>query len=178
MLGYAMNRKHHVVLATLMVAGLLAGGCGSPQINRIDRDRAVYESWPLEIQQAVLDGKVEIGMTPAMVVMSWGQPTEKLPSPTAGNEEIWIWRKGGSDGMVTPLPAGPMIGMGGSMGGVGISTGSGGTVLGTNTGIGLGGGGITMGGGMGGGAIITPPTPIEEKEVVFRDGVVYRADAP
>jgi hypothetical protein len=175
MIRHVMNR--HVFLATLMAAGL-AGGCGSPQINRIDRNRAMYESWPIEIQQAVLDGKVDVGMTPAMVEMAWGRPTEKLPSPTAGNEEIWIWRKGGDDGMVTPLPTGPMVGMGGSMGGIGISTGPGGTTLGTNTGIGLGAGGISMGTGMGGGAIITPPTPIEEKEVVFRDGVVYRADAP
>jgi hypothetical protein len=197
MVAVAMNRKHQVCLA-LMTAGLVAG-CGSPQINRIDKYREIYEQWPIEVRQAVLDGKVEPGMTQEMVVVSWGQPTEKIQrSNSAGDEEIWIYRKGGDDGtMMAPMgaagypggmypgaayPAG--IGYPGGIQsgpGIGITTGRGGT--GITTGVGIGGsmGGIgTMGGmgGMGGPVIMTPPTPAEEKEVVFRQGVVYRADSP
>jgi hypothetical protein len=80
------------------------------------------------------------------------------------------------------------IGMGGP--GIGISTGRGGTGIYSSGGIGIGGGGVMaspgigMGGiggmgGMGGTPVImTQPTPPEEKEVVFRNGVVYRADQP
>src|SRR3954469_7292647 len=189
MVAAAMNRKHQVCLA-LMTAGLVAGG-GSPQINRIDKYRDIYEQWPIEVRQAVLDGKVEPGMTPEMVVVSWGQPTEKVQrSNSAGDEEIWIYRKGGDDGtMMAPMgaagypggmypgagyPAGVGVGYPGGIQtgpGIGITTGRGGTGITTGGGIGIGGsmGGIgTMGGmgGMGGPVIMSNPTPPEEKEVV------------
>lgn len=175
-----MSRKHQFLPAMLMVGGLLAG-CASPQMSRIDANRALYETWPLDVKQAVLDGKVEPGMTPDMVEVAWGHPSEKM----AGNadEEVWIYRRGGSSGTILPM-GGPTIGMGGSMGGIGIQTGGGGTTIGTTGGIGIGGGGIGMGsgigmGGMGTGPVmVSPPTPPDEREVVFRNGVVYRADPP
>src|SRR5256885_11275089 len=87
MIPAVMNGKHQLFLASLMVGGLVAG-CGTPQISRIDRNREIYETWPLEVRQAVLDGKVEQGMTPDMVRVAWGEPTEKVASPTGGDEEI------------------------------------------------------------------------------------------
>ncbi len=177
-----------------MTAGLVAG-CGSPQINRIDKNREIYESWPIETRQAILDGKVEPGMTPDMVLVAWGQPSEKVDhSSAAGDEEIWIYRKGGDNGaMMAPMGGGAMYpggmypgamypggiypgGMypGNVMGGpgVGVSMGRGGTSIGSGIGM----GGPIMGGGMP--VAVTQPTPVEEREVVFRQGVVYRADAP
>jgi hypothetical protein len=75
--------------------------------------------------------------------------------------------------------------------GIGISTGRSGTVIGSTggVGIGIGSGGIGMGGtgigiggvgGMGGmgGPIMTRPTMPDVREVVFRNGVVVRADKP
>jgi hypothetical protein len=195
MVSVAMKRNLPVLLA-LATAGLWSG-CGSAQINRIDKYRDIYEQWPIEVKQAVLDGKVEPGMTQDMVVVSWGQPTEKVNRSNATNdEEIWIYRKGGDDGTMM-VPAGGIMGgpsypsggypsggvypggiYGGGMGtgsGIGISTGRGGTGITTGTGIGMG-GNI---GGMGTTPVImTRPTPAEEREVVFRNGVVYRADAP
>jgi len=171
----------------LLAAAALLSGCGTPQISRIDRNRDIYESWPIETRQAVLDGKVEQGMTEDMVRVAWGEPTQKVTSPSDADEEIWIYRKGGEqvDPMMYPGPMSPSggimgapvgIGMGGP--GIGIATGRGGTgVFGTG-GIGIGGG---MGGPViGGGAPVMAPssTPVEEKEVVFRNGVVYRADQP
>lgn len=171
-----------------MTGGLLAG-CASSQMSRIDANRDLYESWPLDVKQAVLDGKVEVGMTPEMVEVSWGKPAEKVAG-NMGDEEVWIYRRGGSDGSMMPV-GGPMVGMGGGLGGIGIQTGAGGTAIGTTSGIGIGGGsgigmgsGVGIGGGMGGmggmGApvIMTPPTPPDEREVVFRNGTVYRADPP
>lgn len=178
-----MKQKHWRPTLVLLAA-ILAGGCGSSQMSRIDRNRHLYETWPLEIRQAVLDGRVEPGMEPDMVRVAWGEPSEIVAQGGPG-DEIWVYKIGGSDGSVY-YPGGGMgsagaIGMGGP--GIGISTGRGGTVVGGTGGIGMGGG---MGGvgvmgpnsGMGGPAIITPPTPPDIREVVFRGGVVSRADKP
>jgi hypothetical protein len=173
-----MNTRAGVWQLPLLVAALLAAGCGSSQMSRIDSDRALYESWPLETQQAVLDGRVETGMTPEQVRMALGKPAEVV-SRSAGTaeDEIWIYRKGGED--VTPM--GGMGGMGGSglsMGGNigGLSVGNRGMGMGTNMGMGtgMGGMGTTM-------PIMSGPTrttPVEEREIVFENGVVVRADPP
>jgi len=183
MLTCAMNRKVPVfVFASLATA--FVGGCdSSPQMRRIDRNRDIYETWPIDTRQAVLDGKVEAGMTPEMVRVAWGEPTKVVAQGSAG-DEIWVYEKGGSEGSVY-YPSG----MGGiNMGspGIGVTTGRGGTSIGATGGIGMGGpmggpmggmGGGVMGGGIGG-PIITPPTPPEVREVVFRSGVVFKADSP
>jgi hypothetical protein len=191
----------------------MAGGCSSPQFNRIDADRELYESWPLEVRQAVLDGRAEVGMTPEMVTMALGKPTEIVAGSTAGGEEIWVYRKGGevdNSGMMgypgsypgtypSTYPGGPMVGVSPS---IGISTGPGGTIVGgginpsigigtsvgpvsIGTGTGIGGMGTGMGGmgGMGGPGVMMPmpappPAPVVEREVVFRNGVVFHADNP
>lgn len=172
----------------LAIGGVVLGnGCASSQMNRIDSNRDIYETWPLEVRQAVLDGKVEPGMNADMVRVAWGKPTEVSTSP--GGDEIWVYSKGGDPGSVY-YPGGGMGSAGlGSGTGIGISTGRGGTSIGTSAGIGIGGsaGGIGLGGGglggmggMGGmgSPIITQPTPPEIREVVFRDGLVVRADKP
>lgn len=176
----------------LTCATFAIGGCASSQMSRIDRNRDIYETWPLEMRQAVLDGKVEPGMNPDMVRVAWGEPSEISVSPAG--DEIWVYAKGGDPGSV--IYPGGGVGMGGSgigMGstgtGIGISTGRGGTVVGTSGGIGIGGGmgGVGIGGGgiggvggMGGmgGPIVTRPTPADIREVVFRKGVVVRSDKP
>ena len=170
-------------------------------MNRIDRNRDIYETWPLETRQAVLDGKVEPGMNADMVRVAWGEPTE-ITTSQAG-DEIWIYSKGGDPGGAmypggSPFPGGPSypagtgypggiggmggsgigiggsgIGMGSTGTGIGISTGRGGTSIGTSTGVGIGGG---MGGM--GTPIMTRPTPPDIREVVFRNGAVVRADSP
>lgn len=138
-------------------------------------------------------------MTPEMVRMAIGKPTEIVPGSTApSGEEVWIYRTGGyedpamaspypypypSGGMGGPIVAGPGITVGAPS--IGISTGRGGTTigtgLGTGIGIGTGIGGVGIGSGMGTGVMAPAPMPVAptvEREVVFRDGVVYRADNP
>jgi len=183
-----MKPAHGFNVVLLFAAMMVASGCSSSQMSRIDRNRDVYEGWPLEIKQAVLDGKVEAGMTPDMVRVAWGEPSE-IVSQSANGDEIWVFKKGGSDGSVyypggggAQYPA--SMGVGGP--GIGISTGRGGTSIGATGGIGIGAGPISAGiggggmgvGGLGGGAIVTPPTPPDIREVVFRNGVVHRADKP
>lgn len=182
-----MKPTHGSNVMLLLAAIILASGCASSQMSRIDRNRDLYEAWPLEVKQAVLDGKVEPGMSPDMVRVAWGEPSE-IVSQSANGDEIWVFKKGGSDGSVyypgggSQYPA--SMGVGGP--GIGISTGRGGTSIGATGGIGIGsgpisagiGGGGIGGGGLGGGAIVTPPTPPDIREVVFRNGVVHRADKP
>ncbi|HWA11347.1 MAG TPA: hypothetical protein VG838_18050 [Opitutaceae bacterium] len=162
-------------VSALLLAGalLLLSGCGSSQMSRIDANRALYESWPIDTQQAVLEGRVEPGMTKEMVRMAIGDPTEVTDRSAGNNEdEIWIYRKGGDD-VVDPGMGmgGSGLSMGGSLGGLGVSTGRG---MGTSIGTGLG-SGVNLGmGGMSG--PMPARTPVEEREIVFQDGVVLRAD--
>lgn len=184
--------RYQLGWGALLASGFLAG-CASSQMNRIDANRELYESWPIEIRQAVLDGKVEPGMTPEMVRVAWGKPTEVVVQGSSG-DEIWVYKRGGSDGSVY-YPGGGAAGYpggaypggaypgGGVMGptGTGVVIGTGGRGVGTTIGTGIGGGvlgGPGYPGGVVGGPIVTPPTPPEIREVVFRNGVVQRADAP
>ena len=134
----------------MLLSAVLLGwaACSSSPISRIDANRAKYESWPLEVQQAVLNGRAIKGMTPAQVEMSLGKPSEIVTRSASGDDEVWVYKKGGALG-----------GLGGALKntGVSIGTGIGGVGVGTSTG----------GGGMG-------PAP-EEIEVVFRNGVVSRS---
>lgn len=131
-----------------LVAGFVLAGCASSKMSRIDANRAVYESWPLEIQQAVLNGEVKPGMTPEMVRVSIGKPTQIESRPGKnGEDEVWIYRSGG--------------GVGSLLGNTGLS-------------IGGGVGGVNIGTDMGG---RQSSAVADEREVVFQNGVVLRSDA-
>lgn len=199
--GRTMKRRQSFSMLGLFALGVVVsgGGCASSQMNRIDRNRDIYETWPIEIRQAVLDGKVEPGMNSDMVRVAWGDPSEVTSSPAG--DEIWVYSKGGDPGSVIypggsypggTYPGGAYpggvypggvypganVGMGGP--GIGISTGRGGTSIGATGGIGISGGlgGVGIGGTGMGGPIMTRPTPPDIREVVFRGGVVVRADKP
>lgn len=133
----------------LVAAALMLGACASSSpMSRIDADRAKYESWPLEVQQAILNGDAVKGMTAEQVEMSLGKPTEIVQrSAKGGDDEVWVYRKGSALG-----------GLGGALKNTGISVGGGSGGIGVGTSVG--------GGGSAG--------PREETEVVFRNGVVSR----
>ncbi len=140
--------------------GLLAG-CANPTspnaiMDRVDANRAQYETWPLEIKEAILDGRVVRNMTPDMVYVARGKPTEVVDR---GNGDfVWVYRKGGGSSA-----------SGGSLGGL----------SGSSISIGGGTGGVYMGGGP---MIMSTPSPapayepVDEDEVFFRNGVVVRGD--
>ena len=181
-------------------------------MSRIDANRDIYETWPVETKQAVLDGKVEVGMLPEMVKVAWGTPSEVVASPGGGpGDEIWVYTKGGQDPSMMGYPGasypgasypgggypgggypgggypgggypsggGSTIGITTGRGGTGIITGGGGGIgIGGGTGISGGMGGIGIGGGGMGGPMRSRPSSEDVKEVVFRNGVVFRADLP
>src|SRR5882724_12278034 len=148
-----MKRIPLINVVGLLLVGLVAG-CSSAQESRIDKNREIYETWPLDTRQAVLDGKVEQGMTPEMVKVSWGEPT-KVVSSDAANEEIWIYEKGGSDGM--------MMDPGIAMGTTPLVDHRGNPIMGQDPRL-LGAGMGTPGVGMNPAPIYTAPVPPEVRE--------------
>lgn len=146
-----MNLPRPVAGLALLAALVLLTSCATSTISRIDSNRAAYDSWPLEIQEAVLNNRVKIGMTPDQVRTSVGKPTEVVQrSVQAGDDEVWVYRSGGSSSG-GGLLSNTNISLGGSIGGVGVSGNPG-----------------SMGSSSNG----------EEHEVVFHDGVVSRSDFP
>ena len=126
-------------------------GCSTSPMSRIDANRALYESWPVDMQSAVLDGKAVKGMTPEMVRMALGEPTRIEPrAGSTTSEETWVYQKSGASNLSLPN-----ISLGGGMGGVGVSTGR-------------------RGGGGGGGS--RSRSNAEDQQVVFQNGVVTRVD--
>lgn len=119
-------------------------------MSRIDANRATYESWPIEVQEAVYHQRAIAGMTPAQVEMALGKPTSiDSRSGKDGLEEIWIYKK--SSGGMPAILQNTSIGLGGSIGGVGV---------GTSTPI--------------GGGRSRAPSDAEDQEIVFKNGVVLR----
>ena len=142
-----MMKKCHARVAALVMFAAGLAGCSTSPMSRIDANRAVYESWPVDIQSAVLDGKAVKGMTPEMVRMALGEPTRiDVRSGANASDEIWIYQKGG--GMSSPLSN---VSIGGGIGGIGIGTSG------------------RRGGGSGG-------SGADEQDVVFQNGVVFRVD--
>ncbi len=141
----------HLASVALLVAGLLVGCASSSTsstISRIDANRAQFDSWPYPVQDAILSERVINGMTPEMVRVAFGEPTEIMTRQTPqGEEETWIYTKGGR------------------------RSGSGNRVM-SGTNVSIGGGGVYVSGNpanLGGGSA---PAPLDEKIVVFRRGVV------
>lgn len=116
-----MKILQYLPTAAVTSAVLLVAACSTSPISRIDSNRALYDSWPLEMQEAVLNGTVKPGMTPEMVRMSVGKPTEVVVrSVQAGEDEVWVYRKGGGGGLLSNTG----ISVGTSVGGVGVSSGT------------------------------------------------------
>ncbi len=105
-------------LALIFATALLAA-CSSSPMSRIDTNRAIYESWPLDVQEAVLNSEARKGMTREQVEMALGKPTQVVTR--SSSDEVWVYRKGGG---VTPLLANTGLSVGAGIGGVSLGTSS------------------------------------------------------
>jgi len=149
-----MNFRLPSLVLGLVAAGLLAGCATSTSpLSRIDANRSLYESWPLNVKEAILDQRVIAGMDADMVRMAVGEPTEINTRPDPRSrvmEEVWIYRTRGSSGG------------GGGMRNTSVSVGGG------TGGVYVGGSPMILGGGGGGGGGAMP----EENVVIFQNGRV------
>ena len=133
--------------APALAFALVFSACSGPStMSRINANRAVYNTWPPEIKDAVLAQKAIPGMNPEMVRVALGKPTEVIPGANPG-EEVWIYRRGASG----EGGGGPNIQVGTSIGGIQV--------------------GGSNGGGMG-----PTPGDEDTGEVLFKDGLVVRSN--
>lgn len=102
-------------------AAVWFSGCATSPMSRIDAKRSVYETWPVEMQEAILQQRAIPGMTPEMVEMAMGKPTE-IQSRTGkdGSEEVWIYRQ--SSARLPSILENANVSVGTSVGGVGVGT--------------------------------------------------------
>lgn len=71
-------------------AALLLSACSTTPASRIADHRAEYERYPVEVQQKIAAGKIDIGFTPAQVELALGRPTRKSAHTTdKGQAEVW-----------------------------------------------------------------------------------------
>lgn len=111
-----MSLTRSVLIGFALAVATFGAGCSSSPISRIDANRALYESWPLDTQQAVLEGRVIKGMTKDQVEMSVGKPSEKTAQQAPkGLEEVWTYKPRGGGGL-----GGTSVSLGGMIGGVGV----------------------------------------------------------
>lgn len=133
-------------LSVLLLAAALAA-CTGPGA-RISRHKDAFNAYPPDVQAAIKDGRVQVGMTPDMVLMAAGDPDRKWTSDTQqGSLETWVWYE-----------SQPGVGVG-----FGVSSGYGhwGRGVGTSVGVGVGGAPAAVG---------------EKRRVVFQDGRVVSVD--
>lgn len=69
----------------------LVAGCETIE-KRIAREAELFASFPPEIQERIRAGEVDLGFTPGMVRIAWGEPdvTETIRT-TSGAGESWIY---------------------------------------------------------------------------------------
>lgn len=93
-----------------IITVLFSAACSTPQ-SRIEKDPALYASFPADVQENVKAGKIAIGYTPDMVTIAWGKPdTTKEIIDDKGRREVWIYLAtrqvfDGYDSVQVPRPA-------------------------------------------------------------------------
>lgn len=81
-------------IALLFVLLLLLAGCMSVQEmrdKRINENLDVFNDFPLEIQDQIIRGEIEIGFSKDMVRLAWGPPAEVFARMTEKGEAT-VWR--------------------------------------------------------------------------------------
>ena len=83
-----------LAVGALMAACLAA--CSSPQ-RRIKKNQAAFDSYPPAIQQAISEGRAEVGMNAEQVLMALGKPDREYSRKTVSvAQEVWGYGRGGS----------------------------------------------------------------------------------
>ena len=71
---------------------LLLAGCASTPSQRIEKNQAVFDSFPVAAQARIRGGQIDLGFNPDMVRIALGEPGRKLVCRTAeGETEIWLY---------------------------------------------------------------------------------------
>lgn len=105
---------------------LLVTGCSTVD-SRIAKNREAFSTWPAPVQDKVVQGKIDIGFTPDQVRVALGEPDRVFTRTTAdGTSEIWSYRdRGPKFSFGVGVGMGSFGHRGGTMGGIGLTTGGG-----------------------------------------------------
>jgi ABC-type Fe3+-hydroxamate transport system substrate-binding protein len=78
----------------ITLAALLLAGCASTPQDRIGQNRAMFESFPADVQRKVSAGEVDVGFTEEMVVLALGKAGRKFTRADAsGESQVWVYYK-------------------------------------------------------------------------------------
>ena len=167
------------LLVLVLLAGCAAQNSPNAIMDRVDANRDEYETWPIEIKEAVLSGRAVRGMTTKMVLVARGKPAEVVDH--GNGDETWIYRNGGSSALGSGILSGTTVTIGG--GGYGYPgngypgsgyPGSGYPGSGyPSSGVGIYVPPIVLSGGGGGGN-----ESVDDDEIVFKQGIVTHGDSP
>jgi len=81
-----------LILSMIGLALVLLAGCSTIN-SRIKDNAAYFDSLPLESQERIRKGIVEVGDTADMVFIAMGAPSEKRSSRSAARDvETWIYK--------------------------------------------------------------------------------------
>lgn len=112
--------KAALCLAALVWLALSAAGCSTVD-SRIAKNRELFSSWPLAVQEKIAAGQIDIGFTADQVRVALGEPDRVFTRTTAdGTSEVWSYRD-----RRPRIGFGVGVGMGGWHGGRGVGGGIG-----------------------------------------------------
>jgi len=100
---------------------LLAASCSTPA-DRVQKNQAVYNSWPAEVQREVSAGRIAVGYLPDMVKVALGEPDNVFTVVDLANGPVETW---------SYLDHSPSFSIG-----VGVGGGNGSTSIGTGVSVG------------------------------------------
>ncbi len=81
------HAKFHWILAALAVLSL---ACASTPAGRIEKNQALFDSYPADVQAMIRAGKVDLGFDQEMVRFAPGKPDETVTEVTDEGETL-MW---------------------------------------------------------------------------------------
>jgi hypothetical protein len=80
-------------IACLVLPGLLLlAGCATTPSQRIEKNQALFDTLPLADRARIRGGQIDLGYTPDMVRLAFGEPQRRQLRRTAeGQSEIWFY---------------------------------------------------------------------------------------
>lgn len=113
--------KNYVRVAFCTAVILALASCSTTG-SRIRQHQVLFDSYPEHVQQDLRDGIIQLGYTPEMVFIAFGEPDRKREVVTGeGVAQVWTWWKS-SPGLA--LGVGGWNYVGGNVGlGTGVSVG-------------------------------------------------------
>ena len=71
---------------------LLLAGCASTPEKRIEQNQKVFDALPVAAQARIRGGQIDLGYTPDMVRIAFGEPQRRLVRRSSlGDAEIWLY---------------------------------------------------------------------------------------